>query len=154
LRDGDIQQIYLIVIDHTWNSIVVMAKPDPTTIAGIEERIRTAISIISILLIISTTIPVCAWYGFLQQDADISIWFQRSGSLTVLFAVWAEYKIFKIHALTMPMSEEGETYQDAAHTGLLKSKYGTMLNVINFVSVTLVIIGTIIWGYGDLFRVA
>jgi hypothetical protein len=52
------------------------------------------------------------------------------------------------------MSEEGETYQDAAHTGLLKSKYGTMLNVINFVSVTLVIIGTIIWGYGDLFRVA
>jgi uncharacterized membrane protein YkvI len=115
-----------------------MAKPDPTLLAGIEGRIKTEVSIIGILLIISTAIPVCAWYGFLQQDADISIWFQRSGSLTVLFAAWAEYKLFKVHALTMPMSEGGETYQDAAHTGLLKSKYGTILNVINFVSISLI----------------
>ena len=106
----------------------------------------------SFLLVISAVIPICAWYGLLQQDKDVLIWFQRSGSFTVLFAVWAEYKIFKVHTLTMPMSEGGETYQDAAHTGVLKTKYGKKLNAINFVSVTLIIIGTIIWGYGDLFR--
>ena len=131
-----------------------MAKPDPKILAGIESSISKELFVISILLFISAVIPICAWYGFLQQDKDVSIWFQRSGSLTVLFAVWAEYKIFKVHTLTVPMSEGGETYQDAAHTGVLKTMYGKKLNVINFVSVSLVIIGTIIWGYGDLFRSA
>ncbi|MCU7928332.1 MAG: hypothetical protein KZQ97_18100 [Candidatus Thiodiazotropha sp. (ex Dulcina madagascariensis)] len=129
-----------------------MAKPDPIILASIEGSINKELFVISFLLVISAVIPICAWYGFFQQDKDVSIWFQRSGSLTVLFAVWAEYKIFKVHTLTMPMSDGGETYQDAAHTGVLKTKYGNKLSVINFVSVTLVIIGTIIWGYGDLFR--
>ena len=131
-----------------------MAKPDPIILAGIESRISKELYVIGFLLFISALIPICAWHGFFQQDLDVSIWFQRSGSLTVLFAVWAEYKIFKVHTLTMPMSEGGETYQDAAHTGVLKTKYGKKLNAINFVSVSLVILGTIIWGYGDLFRAA
>ena len=129
-----------------------MAKSDPIILADIERSISKELLIISLLLAFSTIFPICAWNGFLQQDENVSIWFQRSGSLTVLFAVWAEYKLFKVHTLTMPMSGGGETYQDAAHTGELKTKYGKKLNVINFVSAALVIIGTVIWGYGDLLR--
>lgn len=129
-----------------------MAKSNPTIIAAIESSISKELFIIILLLAFSAVIPICAWYGFLQQDDDVSIWFQRSGSLMVLFAVWAEYKLFKVHRLTMPMSEGGETYQDAAHTGELKTKYGKILNVINFISAILVIMGTVIWGYGDIFR--
>ena len=129
-----------------------MAKANPIILADIEGNISKELFIISLLLVFSAVIPICAWYGFLQQDKDVSTWFQRSGSLTVLFAVWAEYKIFKVHTLTMPMSEGGETYQDAAHTGALKTKYGKKLNAISFVSVALVITGTVIWGYGNLFR--
>ena len=129
-----------------------MAKADPIILAAIERSISKELLIIILLVAFSAVIPICAWHGFLQQDDDVSIWFQRSGSLTVLFAVWAEYKLFKVHRLTMPMSEGGETYQDAAHTGELKTKYGKILNAINFVSAVLVIIGTVIWGYGDIIR--
>ena len=129
-----------------------MAKVDPEILAMIESSIRRELFLIVPLLTISAVIPVCAWHGILQQDDNVSIWFQRSGSLTVLFAVWAEYKLFKIRKLTNPMSEGGETWQDLAHQGALKTKYKKMLNVINFISVILVIIGTVIWGYGDLFK--
>ena len=129
-----------------------MAKVDPVILAKIESSISAELFIIIPLLTLSAVIPICAWYGFLQQDDNVSIWFQRSGSLTVLFAVWAEYKLFKIRKLTNPMSEGGETWQDLAHQGALKTKYGKMFNVINFISVILVILGTVIWGYGDLFR--
>ncbi len=50
------------------------------------------------------------------------------------------------------MSEGGGSWQDLAHKGALQTKYKQMLNVINFISATLVIIGTVIWGYGDLFK--
>ena len=130
----------------------VMAKSNPIIIAAIERNISNELLTIIALLALSAVIPICAWHGILQQDDAVSIWFQRSGSLTVLFAVWAEFKLFKIHRLTSPMSEGGETYQDAAHTGELKTKYGKTLNAINFVSAVLVIIGTVIWGYGDIFR--
>jgi hypothetical protein len=129
-----------------------MARADPEVLAKIESSINRELLLIIPLLILSVVIPTCAWHGVLQQDASVSIWFQRSGSLTVLFAVWAEYKIFKIRALTNPMSDGGETWQDLAHQGALKTKYKKMLAVINFISVTLVIIGTLIWGYGDLFK--
>lgn len=129
-----------------------MAKVDPKILSKIESRISKELFLIILLLVLSAIIPICAWHGFLQQDEEVSIWFQRSGSLMVLFAVWAEYKLFKIHGLTNPMSRNGETYQDLAHKGALKTKYGTMLITINFISAVLVISGTVIWGYGDLLR--
>ena len=68
-----------------------MAKADPKILSEIESRINKELFIIIPLLVLSAVIPICAWHGFFQQDEEVSIWFQRSGSLMVLFAVWAEY---------------------------------------------------------------
>jgi len=131
-----------------------MAKPDPIILSKIERSIGKELLIVIILLLLSVVIPVCAWFGIFQQDRGASLWFQRSGSIMVLFAVWAEYDLFKIHELTKPMSDGGETYQDEVHKGVLVTKYRNVLKVINIVSTTLVILGTVIWGYGDLIRSA
>lgn len=129
-----------------------MAKPDPIILAAIKRRINKQLSIVLLLLTLSAVIPVCAWHGLMQQDSEVSLWFQRSGSLMVLFAAWAEYVLFKIHKLTKPMSDGGETFQDMAHKGVLVTKYRTALNIINVITASLVIIGTVIWGYGDIVR--
>lgn len=131
-----------------------MAEPDTEIIAKIDRKIKSDLFLVGLLLCLASTIPVMAWFGIFQQDTSLSLWFQRSGSLTVLFAAWAEYIIFIVRERTHPMAKCGETYQDLANQGVLKTKYRKALSVISFISISLLVLGTIIWGYGDLFRSA
>ncbi len=70
----------------------------------------------------------------------------------VLFAVWLEYKLFKIGSLTNPISENGVTFQDMAHRDALNTKYGYILKIYKYITAVLAITGTVIWGYGDIIR--
>ena len=129
-----------------------MAKPDLKTIAKIERKIKIDQAGILILLGLSILSPILAWYGCWQQDERAGTWFQRSGSLTVLFAAWAEYLVFIIRGHVDPISDNGETWQDLANQGVLKTKYRRRVSIFSFISITLLVVGTIIWGYGDLFK--
>jgi hypothetical protein len=129
-----------------------MAEPDLQKVSRIESKITVEVFAVFLLLGLSISAPIMAWNGVWQQDESTALWFQRSGSLTVLFAAWAEYLLFVIGDRISPMSDGGTTYQDLANEGVLKTKYRKTLSVINFVSITLLITGTIIWGYGDLFK--
>ena len=120
-----------------------MAEVDPAKLAETEREISKN-------LVLACVIPIFAWHGFFQQDDYVSIWFQRSGSLTVLLAGWAEYKIFKLRDLTNPISDVGITWQDLAHQGVLCSKHGKVIGIIDYIFKLLIVIGTLIWGYGDL----
>ena len=70
----------------------------------------------------------------------------------VLFAVWLEYKLFKISAIANPISGNGVTWQDMAHRDALNAKYGSILKIYKYITAVLAIIGTVIWGYGDIIR--
>lgn len=129
-----------------------MAKPDPETIAKIESRVNFELSAVMLLLVLSIIAPLTAWFGVLQLEDNAAVWFQRSGSMAVLFAAWAEYLVFIVRGRINPISDGGVTYQDMANQGVLETKYRRILRVINFISITMLIVGTIIWGYGDLFK--
>lgn len=62
------------------------------------------------------------------------LWFQRSGSLITLVGVLLEYHLVKIRF--MPYSERAEQKQ--------------ISNFPERVVLLMIVIGTIIWGYGDL----
>ena len=131
-----------------------MANPDPKIIAKIDGRIKIDLFFSVLLLCLAFSFPLMAWFGILQQDKSIAVWFQRSGALTVLFAAWAEYIIFIVRERTNPIADGGETNQDLAHQGVLKTKYRGLLSVLSFISILLLVLGTIVWGYGDLIRAA
>ena len=129
-----------------------MAEINPKILAGLERKIKIELITTLPLLVLSVAIPISAWHGIFKYDADVNIWFQRSGSLMVLFAVWLEYKLFKISNLTNPTSESGVTWQDLAHRDALNTKYDNKIKIYKYITAVLAIIGTVIWGYGDIIR--
>lgn len=129
-----------------------MAKPDLKTISKIEIKIRLYQVAMLSLLSLSVLSPVLAWHEVWQQDENAGAWFQRSGCLTVLFSALAEYIIFIIRDLLDPIGDEGYSYQDNADGGYLKANYRKMLNFSSFISIALLVMGTLIWGFGDLIR--
>lgn len=129
-----------------------MAEIDPKILAELERKIKIELLTTLPLLLLSVAIPISAWHGIYKYDTDVTIWFQRSGSLMVLFAVWLEYKLFKISSLTNPISESGVTWQDLAHRDALNAKYDNKLKTYKYITALLAITGTVIWGYGDIIR--
>ncbi len=86
----------------------------------------------------------------MQYDPKIEIWFQRSGSMMVLFAVWVEFKLFTMANFTSPVSEKGLTIGDTIEGGELKLKYGGVITTLKYIAAALALMGTLIWGYGDI----
>ncbi|MDD1795160.1 hypothetical protein LRP50_18690 [Enterovibrio sp. ZSDZ42] len=99
------------------------------------------------IFILAVITPILAWYSFvIPETEEPAIWFQRSGSLTVLFAVWMEYNLMKVNEHVFP---SGHTFSQQA---ALAKKYQPIFKVAQYMAVLLAIMGTVIWGYGDLFK--
>jgi len=76
-------------------------------------------------------------------DETPATWFQRSGSLMVVLAAIAEYKLITMY-----------DYFDLFNTKCtvpvdLPKMYNSMYLLVTKFSATAMILGTIIWGYGD-----
>ncbi|HIF9274972.1 hypothetical protein [Photobacterium damselae] len=106
------------------------------------------------ILFLAFIFPILAWFGVFQLEDNSAIWFQRSGSITVLFAVWVEFKLFKLAGLTNPISENGKTYDDMRKSDYLQTHNLKKIQIIKYLSAVLAISGTVIWGYGDLIFIA
>ncbi|MEJ6123249.1 hypothetical protein MT390_15415 [Vibrio sp. 2-Bac 85] len=102
------------------------------------------------VLFLGVTIPTLCWFGFFKGAIEPSSWFQRSGSITVLLAVWAEFKIFKLNESINPRSKSGQTWDNLKHADILHKKFAGYLNSFKVIAAMLAISGTIICGYGDL----
>jgi hypothetical protein len=77
------------------------------------------------------------------EGETMGTWFQRSGSILVALSVLAEYKLIGINSSVNP--GENTTYGNS--TTVLQVKLYKVISSIVFISA---IIGTIIWGYGDI----
>ncbi|MGF1804347.1 hypothetical protein L4C31_03745 [Aliivibrio sifiae] len=116
----------------------------------IKKKVNLRILTSVIVLLLGLSGPIFAWFGVFQLETNSDIWFQRSGSITVLFAVWAEYKLFKLAELTNPISESGKTWDDMRKSDELQISYSKYIQGIKYFAAVLAIAGTVIWGYGDL----
>lgn len=81
-----------------------------------------------------------AWANTTETNAT---WFQRSGSLVVLFAALAEYVVFKTYDYISP--------SEAAYVVPFDTPkwYKKLYNAISIMGLVLLVSGTVIWGYGD-----
>ena len=82
------------------------------------------------------------------ESESISTWFQRSGSIMVILAIWVELKMLSINKY-MNLHEAVVATSDFPELKVQRCKpyYKAMM----FFAFVIAIIGTAIWGYGDLF---
>lgn len=97
-----------------------------------------------VLALIAVLTPIVALF-FNPSGDSMGVWFQRSGSITVVFGLLAEIRASRIKLLSSADSRPflyGPIY--------LKRKYSSKAKWADRGSLLVVILGTVIWGYGDL----
>lgn len=96
-----------------------------------------------ILLIIAATVAIVSF--FISISVNDSQWFERSGSLTVLFAAVVEYR----------QLSRGESIKRTTPIGEMRINQtlpGTREKgdeIISAIGLFMVCLGTVIWGYGS-----
>ncbi|WP_445510115.1 hypothetical protein [Salinicola sp. V024] len=101
------------------------------------------------LIILGGLIPVVAYFSFFRPESEAAdIWFQRSGSISVIFGVWTEYSLSKVNE---HINLSGIVVSDQTE---LSERFKLRYRIAQYLGAALAIIGTVIWGYGDLFREA
>jgi uncharacterized membrane protein YhaH (DUF805 family) len=114
--------------------------------AAYERRIRRAIFWAFVLCLCAVMPPLLSLPGGLRPDAAHADtpgqWFERSGAVMTAFAVFAQFRAGGLAAMIAggTFAESWQAYHKYKH-------YQTALAVLSLV---LVVIGTVIWGYGDL----
>ena len=100
-----------------------------------------------LLLLLAIAFPVAAYYSILIPDKEpANMWFQRSGSLSVLFAVWVEYKLYKINEDANPPGLV------SGQSSSLNKKHKGIYTKIQYIAVIFAVFGAFIWGYGDIVK--
>ena len=122
------------------------------------KRVRKTLSAYwfdTTLLILAVGAPVLSALGapmlsaLLSSDTGEAHWFQRSGSLTVLFAVILEFWTTTIVKDARDAAWAAAKRRSWAGTAVL-GQLPTPRKVIALIALVLMVLGTIIWGYGDL----
>jgi len=98
-----------------------------------------------IFLLAAILTPILSLSGVLQPASEpLDVWFQRSGSLIVLFASIAEYFSIKMHNVFSPTLLANEPLFNT------KAIYCLQAKKLMAFSALFILAGTVIWGYGDL----
>jgi hypothetical protein len=94
---------------------------------------------------LSILMPALSLSGLLKPTSEVlGVWFQRSGATTVVFAVFAEWKATNMLGVFKPLGFVDQTFHST------RDKYLKQVKFYNYIALSLVVLGTVIWGYGDL----
>ena len=107
-------------------------------ISSILRRSIIALFVASIILVISLAADI-----FCNQQEKY-YWLQRSGSLVAILSATAEYWLSQIYADIHP-APSSYVAEDKWNI-----KYGSKYNALSYLGLAFLILGTIVWGYGDI----
>lgn len=111
----------------------------------IHKRIRRSLWVSFPLLTLSVLFLAVSFIcDFKYQGDDPAYWFQRGGSIAVLLAAISEYMLLCVDS-EINYPESGYVGEDK-----WKKKYGTLHKSANIFALMVAVIGTIVWGYGDI----
>ncbi len=97
-------------------------------------------AIIILLLVLSYASILMGYNGFFIPEIDKNpIWFQRSGSIAVILSIFAELFFIKESLGLAELEEEN-----------VKKRYKPLIVITNILAFVSIVVGTFVWGYGDL----
>ena len=91
----------------------------------------------------SLALVVSLWFSVTLREGD---WFQRSGAIVVLISVILEIR----QSLAKQPRANFRHYIDNSPV-MIKQYFPTVRNLFHWIAWGGIVIGTLIWGYGDLF---
>ncbi|WP_067048212.1 hypothetical protein [Moritella sp. JT01] len=105
-----------------------------------EKRLVTKMLAVWVSLFASLLILWAGYRGFLMPEIDKpAIWFQRSGSVVILITVFAELFVIK----RLRSISDGQEIT-------ARAKFKNYISITNIFDIAMSLIGTVVWGYGDL----
>jgi hypothetical protein len=108
-----------------------------------EKGIRRAFLQVLVLCLCAVVPPLFSLTGiFAPEDEPLGQWLQRGGAVMTAFAVLAQFRAAGIATMIT-----GTTF---AETWEPYHKYNRLQALAAWLSLVLVVIGTLIWAYGDL----
>ena len=96
-----------------------------------------------IALLTPIILVVTPW---LLEKESLENWFQRSGSLVVIFALVAESNAIAIFKILNPTGFPSTSFEE------VRKQYDYLPNKYTKISLSVIGLGTLIWGYGDLVK--
>lgn len=97
------------------------------------------------LTILAALPPTLSYFGILKPgEESLASWFQRSGSITVMLALWVEFLLIRIQKYPVLTGDLIVDEPEPEH------RYIPLYTAILYVAGFFAIVGTVIWGYGDL----
>ena len=110
---------------------------------AITTKLKAELYFISFLCASAIVVELLSLCSVLRPDAEtLPSWFQRSGSVTSIFAAFAQYRINNFLE-----SIRGGTF---AESWALYRLFATHQYVLSWIITAIAIWGALVWGYGDL----
>jgi hypothetical protein len=135
---------------HSFPSLTVRlirrhaTPPDLMIPTDYEKRIRSAFLQVVILCLCAVFVPLFSLTGILTpEDEPLGQWFQRAGIVMTVLAVLAHFKAAGIASTMIAGASFADTWE-AYH------KYARLQTLAAWLSLILIVIGAVIWSYGDL----
>ncbi|WP_123637147.1 hypothetical protein [Marinimicrobium koreense] len=110
----------------------------------IKPTYRTNKRLFILFISISILAPTLSFFLPPPPEEVADIWFQRSGSITVVFSLLAEHQAFIINYKLSPENNPILTMGD------IKDYFGKVANRYTIYALSMATLGTVIWGYGDI----
>jgi hypothetical protein len=106
--------------------------------------LKLELSFIYCMCSVAIVVPIFAFYSYLKPATEsIASWFQRSGAITSIFAIFCQLRINNFLEKV-----RGTAF---AESWTMFNLFKRPLSIINYVVIIIAIFGSLVWGYGDLF---
>jgi len=123
-----------------------MPTPEEVYIKKAEPRIIKTQRICVALMTLIAPVFVVGYFSLLIPECEKSeIWFQRSGSILVALGAIIEFNLLSINGDVNPSGLSGSTHIE------MSEKYQKLHKVLTISAFIVIFLGTVVWGYGDLF---
>lgn len=100
---------------------------------------------VTALLLVAVAVPAMSFVEAARPIGEpLGVWFQRSGAITTVFSMFAAALI---RVLVARLHVPGTWGDDDG--GAVLDQFKVRLDLVNRMSFSLIIIGTVVWGYGD-----
>jgi hypothetical protein len=108
-----------------------------------KESIKIILIQCGLFLFVAIAVSVfAALCPLIPASESQSTWFQRSGSVVIVLAVWVQFKLqpvqtyFDVDAYSVPLT--------------LPKTYCRSYSFLSIINLFAMVLGTVIWGYGDI----
>ncbi len=109
----------------------------------VDTRLRLELLFILLLCLVAVMVEVLAVASVLKPESEsLGLWFQRSGAITSIFCVFAQFRINNFLE-----SIRGGTFSES---WALFRLFNKQQSAVSWLVTLTAIWGALVWGYGDL----